>query len=106
MKELVRGILCNLLNPQEREYLHQFPQGVLSMDKQVKALAEQLGITTEQLFVRAYNGYGGRNFGLHSAIEMHRRWTNGTCVPPPYVQSMVRHYATKHLDDQLQLPFN
>lgn len=52
--------------------------------------AALLGLSTEELFLRAYQECGGFRFGLRPPLEIHALWRRGMCTAPLYVSEFLK----------------
>lgn len=65
--------------------------------------AIQLGISTEELFLRAHKECGGFRYGICPPRELHSLWQRGMCNAPPYVTEFLKR--DHEPEPQLVLPF-
>ncbi len=69
----------------------------------IETFCEQRQMTTEELFVKAYEAERGFIYGLHSPKALHEFWKKHNCVAPLYVFRYIRKTLDKE-DHQKLVP--
>lgn len=73
----------------------------------VTAAATHFNMTTEQLFLRAYEQERGFIYGLAPPKDLHKLWQGGLVTHPLYVERYIQHRLTEESRDEQQLlPFD
>lgn len=67
----------------------------------IEVFCEQRGMTTEELFVKAYEAERGFIFGLESPKQLHALWKKNNCVAPLYVYRFIKRTLDKEDHQQL-----